>query len=84
MPTIEREIDALGGAQEGSGEYNGGYHDGYSAALTDAMEVAANADALVEELLECIDDVLRGSIGLERWASQARTLHQRASSRRAA
>ena len=37
MPTIERQIDALGGSDT---------PDGYSDALTDCLPIAADADAL--------------------------------------
>ncbi|MET0375640.1 MAG: hypothetical protein ABW128_15460 [Rhizorhabdus sp.] len=82
MPTIERQIDALGGAAEGSGEYNAGYHDGYSRALEGALEIAAQADELVEELIEWIDDALNGGKGMERWCREvapmlARLKHNR-------
>lgn len=84
MATIERQIDALGGAPEGTGEYNAGYHDGYTRALEAAMEIGRDADALVDELLETITDILDGQRILERWASDARTLVIRVNHRRAA
>jgi hypothetical protein len=59
MPTIERQIDALGGAHTSSE-----YGDGYSDALTDCLPIAADADALVGkvELLEALrvaDDAIK-------------------------
>ncbi len=71
MTTIARQIDALGGT--GKGEF----HAGYTAALNDAEPIAENADALVEELLECITDVLDGKFGaygIDHWALHARRL----------
>ena len=79
MPTIERQIDALGGAHT-SPEYG----DGYSDALTDCLPIAADADALVEELIEVIEDVLYGRQTLSRWAADAEAMLARLKHRRAA
>ena len=59
MPTIERQIDALGGAHTSSE-----YGDGYSDALTDCLPIAADADALVEEL---IDHIKHGDAEHQSW-----------------
>lgn len=83
MPTIERQIDALGGIKEGEGEYNAGYHDGYTRALDEAMDIGRDADALIEELIEWIEDILNGTGPLEKWASDARTMIARLKHRRA-
>ena len=74
MPTIERQIDALGGNDA---------PDGYSDALTDCLPIAADADALVEELIEVIEDVLYGRQTLIRWAEDAETMLARLKHRRA-
>lgn len=37
--TLYREIEALGGVQEGTGEYNAGWHDGYTRALELVLEI---------------------------------------------
>lgn len=79
MPTIERQIDALGGAHTSSE-----YGDGYSDALTDCLPIAADADALVEELIEVIEDVLYGRQTLSRWAHDAEAMLARLKHRRAA
>lgn len=77
MPTIERQIDALGGAHTSSE-----YGDGYSDALTDCLPIAADADALVEELIEVIEDILDGA-PLAKWASGAGSMIERLKHRRA-
>ena len=77
MPTVAREIDALGGAGAGS------WHDGYHEALTSAETIAENADALIEELLETIDDILVGNTTLAVWVKQAQLVLTRARHRRA-
>lgn len=86
MPTIAREIDALGGVShgsDGSDEYNSGFDDGYTCALEDAQPIAENADALVEELLELIEDMLNGNRRLETWTADARRIVTSVKHRRA-
>lgn len=92
MPTVAREIDALGGTFDGyaddrGGQYEPAYIDGYNAGHLNALEaadpIAEFADALIEELLECIDDALTGAYPLNRWCTNAATLISRARSRRA-
>ena len=75
MPTIERQIDALGGSDT---------PDGYSDALAAALPIAADADALVEELIEVIEDVLYGRQTLSRWAADVEAMLARLKHRRAA
>ncbi|HEX8555237.1 MAG TPA: hypothetical protein VF695_11065 [Sphingomonas sp.] len=79
MPTIERQIDALGGTHSPD---EAEYGRGYDAALDLALPIAADADALVDELLEVITDVLDGRVPLDRWATDARLLVQRVTHRR--
>ena len=83
MATFERQIDALGGQRNEDGEYNAGYADGYSSALADACLVGADADVLVDELLEAITDMLDGGRTLERWTADARLLVNRVKHRMA-
>lgn len=110
MPTVAREIDALGGsdferekladslrrrAQSSNDECRIDDaqlfteaadrldRDDYNLALTAALDIAENADALIEELLECVANALSGGVGLEHWVKDARTLVQHASWRRA-
>lgn len=77
MATIERRIDALGGVYSNSQQdqaYVGGYNAGYAEALERAMEIGAEADAQIEELIDWVEDVLNGRCGfLEKWAESART-----------
>lgn len=73
MPTIERQIDALGGSDD---------PDGYSDALADCLPIAADADALVEELIEVIEDFLYGRQALIRWAADAEAMLARLKHRR--
>lgn len=83
MATYERQIDTLGGAGNEDTEYNAGYHDGYSRAIDAATLIGADADALVDELVECIKDVLGGREGLIRWATDAELLVRRVREREA-
>lgn len=78
MPTIERQIDALGGTHS-----DPVYGDGYDDALRVAGQIAADADALVEELIETIEDVLYGRQTLSRWAADAESMIDRVKRRRA-
>lgn len=86
MPTIERQIDALGGAAKGTGEYNAGYHDGYSRALDAAMEIARDADETIDELVDTLRQLLEGTPrhGLVQWAQDTSAFLTRISNRRAA
>lgn len=79
MPTIERQIDALGGSHS-----DPVYGDGYNDALTAALGVARDADALVEELIEWLEDALTGGVPLEKWAREATAMITRLKHRRAA
>ena len=79
MPTIERQIDALGGSHTDER-----YGDGYDDALAAALPIAADADALVEELIEVIEDVLYGRQTLNRWSADAEAMLARLKHRRAA
>ncbi len=65
MPTIAREIDALGGAPASDDHDAVVWNSGYDRALELAEPIAENADALVEELLELIEDMLNGNRRLE-------------------
>lgn len=77
MPTVAREIDALGGSGEGA------YHAGFIAALDAADPIAEAADALIEDLLEAMELVLTGGEPLHRWADRAYILVHSARERRA-
>lgn len=70
MATYERRIDALGGTYAGPGTYA----DGHSDALTAACEIAQEADDVITELVECIDDLLSGGYPLAQWAGYAEKL----------
>lgn len=81
MPTIARQIDALGGAYDGHSE---DWSEGHRTAIDDAAEIAHGADELIDELLGCILEVLDGGTTLERWTTEARLLAVRATQRRCA
>lgn len=73
MPTIERRINALGGVANSSSDYDVAHNEGRSEALTSAMEIGADADAQIEELIEFIEDMLDGKYrNLEDWTLNAR------------
>lgn len=55
MSSYARKIDALGGAPNGPSDYDVAYHDGHTAALEAAMEIAADADSTIAELLEVLE-----------------------------
>lgn len=78
MPTIERQIDALGGSHD-----DPRYGEGYDEALDAALLIAQDADALVEELIERIEDILNGSMPLARWAKEAQVMIDHLKHRRA-
>lgn len=93
MPTVAREIDALAGdfdcysddrGSQHPPAYIEGYNSGHNSALEAADEIAQNADALIEELLELLDEVLLGTAGsLAAWVVQAQLVCNRARHRRA-
>lgn len=80
--TYERKIDALGGIDTDKTE---DWNDGYSAALTEAIEIGADADAMIDELMETIEAILRprSEETLIRWAAAADLLLTRIRGRRA-
>lgn len=82
MPTVAREIDALGGVAASDDHDAVVWTSGYNRALEDAEPIAENADALIEELMECVNDMLDGNRTLKRWTEEATTLVVRARSRR--
>lgn len=80
MATYARRIDALGGTDsEQSEDWNEGYH----AALSSADPIAEEADDVIGELVELIDDILNGYRKLGDWASIAETTISRIKSRTA-
>lgn len=83
MSTFERQIAALGGSHNETTEYGAGYSDGHSRAIEDATRIGASADALIDELLETIVDVLDGRQSLDKWGPYARALVIRVKQRRA-
>lgn len=73
MATIERRIDALGGAPNSSSDYDVAFNEGYSEALGKAMEIGAESDEQIEELIGWIEDALNGQFhDLADWAADAR------------
>jgi len=73
MATIERRIDALGGAPNSSSDYDMAYHDGHSEALRQAIEIGAEADDTINELIERVEDILDGNFSdIVKWAESAR------------
>ncbi|MES2295246.1 MAG: hypothetical protein V4527_18260 [Pseudomonadota bacterium] len=56
--TYERKIDALGGARGNESEE---WHDGYSEAVKLATEIGADADAMIDELIEALDAIVNPS-----------------------
>lgn len=74
MATIERRIDALGGAPNGPSDYDVAFNEGHSEALGKAIEIGAEADATIDELIDWVEDVLDGRFSdLASWAERART-----------
>jgi hypothetical protein len=75
MATYERQIDALGGVDpDQTGEYN----DGYSTALHLAMQIGADADDTINELLDCLGELLNGDFAsIARWGENAALLVDR-------
>lgn len=66
--TYERRVDALGGADA---QKSDDWNDGYSEALVDASMIAAEADEVIGEAIELIDDLLNGYRKLADWANAA-------------
>jgi hypothetical protein len=83
MPTIAREIDALGGVPASDDHDAVVWTSGYNKALEDAEPIAEFADALVEELRELIEDMLNGTRRLETWTADARRIVTSVKHRRA-
>ncbi|KKC25796.1 hypothetical protein [Sphingomonas sp. SRS2] len=80
--TYERKIDALGGNDTIQSE---DWNEGYAAALSMATEIGADADYMIEELIETIDAILypRREETLVRWAAGADLLLTRIRARQA-
>lgn len=78
--TYERKIEALGGTR---GDQSEEWHDGYSEAVTLATEIAADADAMIDELKEALDAILNPSryTTLRETAEQAELLLRRINGR---
>lgn len=58
---------------------------GYSEGIEACLEIAEDADAMVDELVEAIEDALRGNyLDLGRWCADAKTLVERIKFRRKA
>lgn len=83
--TYERKIDALGGAPASSNAYDVAYHAGYTAAVTAAIEIGADADEMIKELMDTIDGLVRpdGYTTMARAASAAEILLNRIEARMA-
>lgn len=71
MSTIQRKIDALGGAAYSGSVYDQAHNDGFCAALDAAQPIAELADAQIDELIEMVEDMLNGT-DLAKWAEYAR------------
>lgn len=72
--TYERRIDALGGIESADGKPRD-WVEGYNDAVTDAAEIGADADQMIAELIEIIDEALAGKfLSLRRWAEDAELL----------
>ena len=79
MATFERQIDALDGAVDQS--HDSEYNAGWNGALELATPIAADADQVISELVEAIEDMLNGNRTLKRWAEDAETLVRRVKGR---
>lgn len=80
MATYARTIDALGGEDDEKGE---SWNEGYHFALSEAVDIAEEADDVIAELIELIDDILGGYRRLGDWAAVAETTIGRIKSRTA-
>lgn len=80
MATYYLRIDALGGKDNQQSE---DWNEGYGAALSDACDIAEEADDVIGELVELIDDILNGYRKLGDWAAVAETTIGRIKSRTA-
>lgn len=81
MISFARKIDALGGAAMSSSASDRLFNEGHSYAITAAIEIAEDADAMIDELIEMIEDVLTGGRVLQAWVTDAETLLRRIRSR---
>lgn len=70
MATYAHRVDSLGGTD---GEKSEDWNEGYQRALSDAVDIAEDADDVVAELVELIDDILNGYRKLADWATVAET-----------
>jgi hypothetical protein len=70
--TYERRIDALGGRDDDKSD---DWNEGYDEALRLSTEIGEDADTMIAELIETIDEALRGHfLSLRRWAEDAEVL----------
>jgi hypothetical protein len=75
MSTYERQIDALGGVDH---KQSDDWNDGYSDALSEATVIAADADDTINELLDCLGELLNGDFtSIARWGENASILVER-------
>ena len=72
---FENRIDALGGVVSADGKSTD-WVEGYNEAVIDASVIASDADDMIAELIDTLDDVLRGDglHSLRRWAEDAEAL----------
>lgn len=79
--TYERKIDALGGVESArgtEGAKSADWIEGYNEAVADASAIGSDADEMIAELTEAIDDVLLcRHLSLRKWAEEAELLMQR-------
>lgn len=81
MVTYARRIDALGGT---CAEKSEDWNEGYNTALTDAEDIGGEADDVIAELVETLNEIVTGTTGdLHRWAEQAGMLVRRVQARTA-
>lgn len=78
MTPFARKIDALGGVPA-SDDYDAVVHtSGYNEAIGHATPIAEDADALIEELVETLSQLLYGHVhSLSEWTRDAETLLRR-------
>jgi hypothetical protein len=76
MISYARKIDALGGGAHEDDHDALVHTSGYNEAIGHATEIAEDADAMIAELYETINDLLQpgGYTTLKAWANDAETL----------
>jgi len=84
MMTYERRIDALGGTAASVSAYDMAYNDGHSDALEAAIAIGQDADTMIAELMEALDDILLSRrSSLSTWVKETELLLSRIRARQA-